>query len=240
MATGVHAIPVWLGAVCLSIAVCSSGCGSSGGGSERGEGPEPQPRDVPTALRGIEGEAETAYDKALMLDLAGVDAAARAIVDSWQSYKVEAIGAGADAATVQGMDASVAAFGNLAAASHDHLALARAANGVSAWMGALFSLYAEPVPPDVIELDYRGREMVLDALLPDLTAAADDLAALDGIWRRVRPLVESAGGGTEAAEFATGIDAVHAAISAGNAQRTVAATNSLLERVDLLEGVFAP
>lgn len=213
-----------------------AGCGSSGGGGS--EGSEPHPSDVPVALTSMEGEAEVAYDKALVTDLPGVKAAARAIAAGWSRFRVEVLRDGVDARTVDGMDAAVA---NLTVASNspDRLTLARAANGVSAWMSDLFAVYNPPVPPAVIELDYRGREVVLDALTPDLPAAAADLRALDEIWLNLRSQVERAGGGATVLDFDADLVVVLEAVTAGDAGSIVVATNALLDRVDALEQVFS-
>ncbi|MCA9552913.1 MAG: hypothetical protein KC933_22955, partial [Myxococcales bacterium] len=132
---------------------CLAGCSSQ----------SPALSTVPSGLKDIESVAEDAYDKALAGDHAAVSADADSIDTAWNTFKTQAMTDGATAGLVASVDAAVSALKTVVTSTAGDLALARSANGVSAPMSGLFALYEDPVPPAVLELDYLGREVVLDA-----------------------------------------------------------------------------
>jgi len=194
---------------------------------------------IPAALSAIEGAAEDGYDKGLAGDFAAAKAAAATVGDQWAAYRPQAIRDGAQAAWLTGMDGAVAGFRTAAAAGTDKVTVARAANAISAWMDKFFGLYSNPVPVEVIRLDYLGREVVLDAMSADFVAAARQDSEIEATWTQVRPKVVAAGGTQQAKDTDAALVELATAIQAKDGPATIAKANAVLDLVDSLEGVFA-
>ena len=213
----------------LPLAACSS-CGGS-------EGAEPADGNVPAALLGIESAAEDVYDKALSGDLAAVAADAATLDGDWQAFRPQAQAAGATDAVLGATDQAVAGL-TAAAAGSDGLAMARAANAVSAAMPDLFSLFQPAVPPALLTLDCLGRELALDGKETDFTAAAGHLASLSAAWEGARAQVLAAGGATQASQYDASLSALDADASASDAGKLVSDANAGLDLVDEMEKLF--
>jgi hypothetical protein len=220
------------------------GEGSEEGGEEGGEGcekaAEPSAAEVPAALLDIEGVAEDAYDKALLADYAAVAKAAAALDKQWKAFRATAKKDGAAASDLAALDAAVAGLIDAADTTTSEASVGRAANAISAPMDELFALYDPTVPVDVLALDYLGREVVLDAMEMDFSAATRDVDTIDTTWKALQQSVVDAGGKSEAADYASSIADMRADIKAKDDTKLTDDANVGLEIVDAIEGVFAP
>lgn len=193
---------------------------------------------VPAGLLQIEGDAEDAYDKALIKDWTSVGADAVKIDAGWKAFRAQAIDDGAKQTTVDVLDAAVPSLTSTAEGSTDPATVARAANAVSSVMEDLFTLYNPVAPPAIIELDYLGREVFLDALSGDFSKANDHAATMVTRWADVKPLVVAAGGTKAADDYTASLSALQADITAADGKAVQDEANIGLELVDALEAVF--
>jgi hypothetical protein len=198
----------------------------------------PAANAIPAALQQIESQAEDAYDHALASNHEAIASDASSISSGWRSFRAQAAGDGAGAADLSAMDAAVSAFSGSAATSTDVVALARAANGVSATMDELFALYEAPVPPEVLSLDYLGREIVLDARAGDSAAARTDIDELEATFASIRARLVAGGGDQVATDYDASVAAMRADVAVEDAASLQRDANAGLEIVDEMEGVF--
>lgn len=195
----------------------------------------PPRRHIPKALLAIESAAEDAYDSAISGALPSVARTATAIDKAWAAYRSTALADGATAATLTGMDEAVA---GLRGAPHDVLGAGRAANHISSFMKELLGLYRAKVPTPIMQLDYLGREIALDAIANELSRAAIDVAALQAEFDGVKALLVAAGGQHQIDAYLAHIAAMRAAITAGSAHDVLSQANVGLELVDDMERLF--
>jgi hypothetical protein len=193
---------------------------------------------IPIALANIEGTAEDAYDMALANKPSAVAADAAELDADWKSYRSQAEADGATAATLSAVDDAIAALGAHSGADTPE-SLARLANAVSAPMPILYALYKPAVPTELLELDYRGRELELDGKAANLDTATTDLAKLRATWTSLKPAVLSAGGTTQAADYGATIEAMDSDIAAANGTKLAMDAVVGLELVDAMESLFA-
>lgn len=193
---------------------------------------------VPAPLVVLESGAEAAYDHAIAGKTAEVRQDAAQISNAWASYRTEAASAGLSPVTVTELDAAVAALQAADVGTENGFVVAGAANRISGSMDELFALHAPIVPPDIVALDYLGREVALDGLRGDLGKASADVDELAARWAIARPSVVGSDGLGEARRFDDALAAVRTAAAAGDAPTITARANHLLESVDALESVF--
>ena len=201
------------------------------------EGPEPDP--VPAALHQIEGNAEDAFDHAMAGDVAAVSADAASLESDWTAFRARAVKDGAAEADAVAVDEAIAGLKAAAAGQIEAVALARAANAVSAPMSELFAVYKPPTPPALMELDYLGREVLLDGTEGDFIRASSDILATDGTWKSIRQQVVDVGASSQAAKFDSAITAMQSAADASDSTGLVAKSNEELELVDAIEVAFS-
>ena len=196
-------------------------------------------KKVPSGLSRVESAAEDAYDHALAGDHTRLSRSVATAAAGWKRFRATAKKDGASASTLAKMDSAVASLvAANAAAKGERPKLARVANAVSESMEALYALYSPTVPPAILTLDYLGREVVLDAQMSDLKAAAGHVSALDAKWGSVRKAVLDAGGKAAAAAYGASLTKLHDALTAGDAATVASVANDGLELVDGLENVF--
>ncbi len=129
---------------------------------------------------------------------------------------------------------------NTAAAAQpgDPVSLARATNAISGVMADFCAIYEPTVPAPILELDYLGRELVLDGMSSDFTSANKDLDALVKTWQGLLEKVLNAGGKKAADDYEASLTQLDYVISAQDANAVVAAAKTNLDLVDELENVF--
>jgi hypothetical protein len=122
-----------------------------------------------------------------------------------------------------------------AIASKDRPAARHYANAVTRIATQMSAHYTDPAPSDVAMLDFYGREIELGVAAKDLAALKQTASKIDTIWARVRPLVESHGGGAVAMTFGDIVTKLNAASTPPEYGRLA---TPILDQVDNLEKVF--
>jgi len=172
-------------------------------------GPQIAKPDVPPALTDLEVTAEHAYAGALAGNADALAADIDRIGNDWSSLRPEAGAAGVTPDLVDELDASVTDLGAAAARKQAAPDVARAANRISAALVEVYRVYAPARVPDVMQLDFLGRELALDGRTSDLRHADTDLAQIDSTWADLRPDVPAG----HAASFDAAVQAAHAAVT---------------------------
>jgi hypothetical protein len=192
-------------------------------------------RGIPQAVLDFEALAEDTYDKALSGDAGGVKAAAASMQSRWKKLRKTVLRAGLKDASARSLDKSVARLASLSASPAGNLQLARAANAVTDAMDDIFALYHPKAPPELMTLDFLGRELELDARTPDLHAGATHRQELQSEWAGVRPKVIKAGGEKEATGVDDALAAAGRAIAQGDEAELEKQAQAELELVDAIE-----
>lgn len=194
---------------------------------------------VPAQLESVESTAEATFDKVLASDLAGARTSADALTTAWNTYKPRAEADKAPADAITAVDSAVAALPAALSGTPQTAAAARSVNAVSAPMSRLYAVYSPTVPVAVLDLDYFGRELLVDGLALDTSSATRHVDDINTTWSMLKPKVIAAGGNTEAANFDSALAAARSAIAAGNTSDIQAAATNELEVVDAIEHVFS-
>lgn len=137
-----------------------------------------------------------------------------------------------------GLDAAIAALLAASAAGDQGVALARAANGVSAPMSAVYAPYGPWAPPALLTLDYLGRELELDGMSSDMTGGQRHVDMLAAAWQGVRPTVVAKGGTTQATSYDSSVTRERSAIAVSDAATLSSVAHSQLDLVDAIELLF--
>jgi hypothetical protein len=122
-----------------------------------------------------------------------------------------------------------------AAARKDRRATMRQANQVTLIAASMTDPFHPVVPPDVVRLDYLGRELEIWAEARDAVRLQSTAAELTRTWESVRPAIEARGPAPLSKQFGDLVAQVRAATAFGEYARLAP---RLLETVDHLEGVF--
>lgn len=192
----------------------------------------------PDALEAIEGEAENAYDVALIEDYVKLSVSAQTLDTMWSDYRATAEADGASVEVLSAVDAAIAQLLTVADAQPGAAVAGRSANAVSEYMPSLYDLYNPTIPVEILALDYQGREIVLDGMDGDFDAAGVDVEELATIWDAVRQQVVDAGGVDGATDFDKSVERLRALSAESDAQALIDEANVNLELVDVLERVF--
>jgi hypothetical protein len=221
-------------AVMIGLSIAAVGCGQ---GAEPGavtmEDASAR-RSVPQAVLDFESLAEDSYDAALGGDLAAVRKAAAALDAHWKKLRGTVVRDGLKSASVRALDKSVAQFSALSQAGASSIDLARAVNAVSDTMDDVFALYHPKVPPEILSLDFLGRELVLDCKSTDARAAID-LKTEEKEWAGLRPKVVKAGGSRQAGDMDAALKAGREALSRSDWGSLQKQAEAGLEIVDSME-----
>jgi len=155
---------------------------------------------VPDALDSIESLAEDVLDA--VPNWRRVNARANQIAQRWNTYRPQAIAAGATPEFRASMGALVAQL-RAAAQARDATATNEAANDLRTVAVDLMNFYNPRVPADIKRLQVLERELMGDVRRGDWTEAMIFHAkAADAVWGRLRPFVlRRAGGARLAAEL---------------------------------------
>ena len=176
----------------------------------------------------------------MLADYTAVADAAAMLDKQWKAFRATAQKDGAAAGDLKALDTAIAELIKAADAATSEASVARAANAVSAPMDELFALYDPTIPVDVLALDYLGREVVLDGMDKDWSAATADVDSIEAKWKTLKKSVTDAGGKTEAADYAASIADMRTDIEAEDDIKLIKDTNVGLELVDAIEHVFMP
>lgn len=194
---------------------------------------------IPADLEAVEASAEAAFDAALTSDFVTARTEADAAASAWATYRRRAEADQAPASAIAAIDSAVAALPGELAGTPNAVNAARAVNTVSAPMSTFYALYSPVVPVAVLDLDYLGREVLLDALASDFTGATGHLDQIESSWNALKPKVIGAGGTAESADFDAVVAGSRAAIAASSTTDLEASARTELDVVDAIESVFA-
>lgn len=193
---------------------------------------------IPGGLEELESLAEDSYDHALAGNMAELAGDADAIAKRWNAVRAQLVADGASDVTLNAVDAAVDGFSDAVASTTSELALARAANAISAHMDQLFALYGSPVPPSVLKLDYYGREIVLDARDGRFLHAMEQLGGAECTFDSLRAALVAAGGSDVALAYAEALEIQRNSITSQNADALEQSALEALELVDGMEQAF--
>jgi hypothetical protein len=220
--------------------IALAGCGG-------GEGEESETREasetgtkstIPDSLRAVESGAEDTIDFALGDDRANATEAAKTLDEAAQGEAAnDLMKAGIPATTIDQLRAradKVAAI----AAEGEPVAVALAANRVLELVPGFFAAYSDPVPADVLRLDYLDFEVKLEALAGDRKKAAAAAGSLKMTWNGLRSQVVAAGGESEAKTFTDHVDSVESLLANGSDQEIADEAQHGLDLVDELESIY--
>jgi hypothetical protein len=231
----------------VGLAGAASGCGDSNvtevakttGATSGTETTAPATRKrVPKSLGTVESAAEDAIDFAREGDRPSVVTATRKL------RRAASGKAAADLRRARVPEDRIALLQERArvvaalAPRADLLRISLGANQVSALMPEFYARYADPVPPDVLKLDYLDREAQLRSLAGDRPGVRAAVRDLSSTWAALRRDVIGARGRKVAGSYSRHAAAMRGLLrgSGGAALQREAVTG--LELVDELEGVF--
>jgi hypothetical protein len=231
-------------ALVIALLAGVSGCGgSSGDGAsstratpQHAEGPKRKPR-VPASLGRVESGAEDTIDFAHAGDRARVVATARVLLRAAKGPATADLReAGVPDYRVAELRSRARLLESLAPRA-DFARVSLAANRISALMPEFYARYRDPVPPDVLKLDYLDREAQLRSLAGDQASVPGVVTELSSTWSGLRARVIAAGGRRVAARYARHVAAMRR-LARGPRGALQREAGTGLELVDELEHQF--
>jgi hypothetical protein len=228
----------WLStAVMMVLAASALGCGDSNGdGSETST--QAKKQAVPASLGTVESGAEDTIDFARGRDRAAVVRTSRELREAAKGA------AAADLRAAEVPQDRITALQDRArlvaalAPRADLLRVSLAANQVSALMPEFYARYADPVPPEVLKLDYLDREAQLRSLAGDQPSVRAAVLELSSTWAKLRTQVIDAGGENVAASFTRHVRAMQRLVRSSDPAALQKEAVAGLELVDQLEDAF--
>lgn len=194
---------------------------------------------IPDSLRTVEGGAEDTTDFVLAGERAHAVDAANALNEAAQGQAAKDLAtAGISAARIDELKARAAEVARIAPGGKP-IDVALAANRAFELVPGFFTAYSDPVPAEVIELDYLDFEAKLQGIAGDSTEAASAIAQLDRTWSALRGEVVAAGGDSAATQFDAHVAEMLQLTSAGTDQQIADEAQHGLDLVDELEVVYA-
>jgi hypothetical protein len=234
--------------ILVAVVLLVAGCGDSNDSGTKATTPTttttatttaPQvKKPVPGSLEETESAAEDIIDYANAGNRSKVSATARDLV---------AVSAGKAATTLEkaGVPQSrIAVLQDRARAVEDQarkgdpLQISLAANQVSALMPEFYARYSDPVPPEVLELDYLDREAQLRSRARDEAKVKTAVAGLAATWSMLQNSAIKAGGDKAARDFTRHVAAMRRLVQGSDAAALQKEARNGLELVDVLEGVY--
>ncbi len=220
----------WFAALAAAVIFSLGACG----------GKKPADDPIPPELAAVETAAETGFDAALKSDQTLMVTAAAAAASQWAVYAQRALQDGVPADALDAAAVAIAAAKTLLnTPSPAPLAVARAFNRISAPMSRIYDVYKPPVPAALLDLDYLGRELLLEARAADMPRATASLDTLAARWATIRANVVTVGGSAQATQMDGTLTRARSAIAANDAAALELAAVAQAEAVDLIEQLFA-
>ena len=228
------------GALIASVALALltlAGCG--GGEGEEREGPEATSEStIPESVRAVESGAEDTIDLVLAGDREQAVQAARSLEEAARGDAASDLAkAGIPAATIDQLRARAAHVAAIAT-DGEPVPVALAANRVLGLVPGFFAAYSDPVPADVLRLDYLDFELKLEALAGDRKKAAAAASSLEKTWKGLQGQVVGAGGESEANAFTAHVNSVESLLTSGSDTKIADEAQHGLDLVDELERVY--
>jgi hypothetical protein len=186
---------------------------------------------APTTLTNAGEYGENIYDLAKANSWAKAAAKLSLLKNAAGQLRVDLKSAGADE---DRLDTTIAAV-DKAVTTKDRQAAMVEANQITRIVADMSVRFRLPVPIEVTQLDYQGRELEIWAEAKDATklkATADDMRRT---WDALRPQVESHRGAAEAKRFGELVSRVEAAKTS---DEFASLATPVLDEVDNLEKVF--
>lgn len=197
------------------------------------------PPAVPADLEAVEAAAEHSFDQALAGELANAHDSSLTLGTAWDSFRPRAVQDGAPASALATIDEAIAALPAAVIPLARPAAAARAINRVSGPMSQLYAVYHPVVPVAVLDLDYLGREVLLDAADGDFAQAITHLDTIEATWSALSARVVASGGAAAADDLARSLEQARAATSQRDGALLTSAAQGELDAVDAVETVFA-
>lgn len=185
---------------------------------------------VPTSLQDVGEYGELVYDAAKTRDWRKTAAAFARLKSAARQLRLEL----SSAPDLPRLRVVLTAL-ETAVARKDRLTTMRQANQVTIIAANMTDPFHPVVPPDVVRLDYLGRELEIWAEARDAAKLQSTAAELTRTWESVRLAIEARGPAPLSKEFGDLVAQIKSAKSFDDYARLAP---RLLEAVDQLEGVF--
>jgi hypothetical protein len=232
-------------ALALALILGAPGCGSSestttsDSGKDSTRRPPARKGPVPSSLGTVESGAEDTIDFAHAGDRARVVETTRRLRRAARGRAARDLrAAGVPEAQIQALVMRARLLQGIAGRA-DLARVSLAANGVSALMPELYAHFRDPIPPDVLELDYLDREVQLRSIAGDEAAVPRAVKALAATWTGLRRRVITAGGRRVAARFSRHVAGMRRLARGSDRESLQDEAARGLELVDALERQFA-
>lgn len=216
----------------LPIALAQPACGKEATAATAASDP------IPVDLGTVEAAAEGLFDGALADDKAKVASSSKQIADALAAYRGHAAKDGVSVAVLADLETAASTVTGLVQKGSTGVELARAGNAISAPMSKIYGVYGPPLPVVMLDLDYLGREVLLDAREKSFARAGTDADRIVAIWAPFRPRLVAAGGIAVAADYEGAVANAKKAIAAADPVAIEAAAKAGLDHVDAMENVF--
>jgi hypothetical protein len=232
-----------------SAAPTTTAAGEAGEGGEAGEAGEAGEsgeagatgeagKKVPRVLGEAESGAEDIVDFARARNRAKVVATAHELRNVAEGRAASALrSAGVPEKRIAALTSRARRVDDLAE-NGNFLAISLAANQVSGLMPEFYGRYSDPVPPEVLELDYLDREAQLRSKAGESKAVVRAVLALVSTWAGLKSRVVAAGGDKAAADFSRHVESIGRLARRSDRVALQKEASRGLELVDVLEGVF--
>lgn len=194
---------------------------------------------IPDSLRTVESGAEDTTDFVLAGERAKAIDAANALNEAATGQAATDLAAvGISTTKIDELKARAAEVAKLAPRAKP-IDVALAANRAFELVPGFFAAYSDPVPADVIELDYLDFEAKLQGLAGEQSKAAAAIDQLGRTWSALRSEVIAAGGNTVAAKFDAHSAEMLKLTRTGTDQQIADEAQRGLDLVDEIEAVYA-
>lgn len=232
-------------AACVALAVTTAGGAATSIASTQQDSASPRlavqaprPAAVPKSIRAVESAAEDTIDFVLAGKRTKAVAAARTLDRVARGQAATDLAAGGVAQARIAKFQARAAGVDMLAASGTPIEVALASNRAFDMISRFFALYRDPVPAEVIRLDYLDFEAKLQAIAGNRHAATDAVRDLDAVWTALQPQVFAAGGQNAAKSFDQHVRAIRVLVRTGTDRQVAKEAQHGLDLVDRIEAVY--
>jgi hypothetical protein len=240
------AVAIALFVAVFAVAAEGSGCGESKGDGtskeseapEKGETAEEGAAVVPSSLGEVESGAEDTIDFAHQAERAKVVVTARRLRRTAEGPAAADLRqAGVPGERISALRDRARLLQKLAPRG-DLARVSLAANQISALMPEFYARYKDPVPPDVLKLDYLDREAQLRSLADDQGSVLPAVNEISSTWTTLRRRVIEAGGRRVATRYTRHVGSMRQLARGSDHQALQREAVNGLELVDELEQQF--
>jgi hypothetical protein len=224
--------------ILLAASLLVTGCGGDSNSTQSSTTRTARKQPVPASLGSVESSAEDIVDFAQQGRRDKIVAAALELRQAAEGRAADDLEeAGVAPARIVALQDRARRVGDRARRAR-LIQVSLAANQVSALMPGLYAHYSDPVPPDVLRLDYLDREAQLRSQAGDRAPSRKAVQDLDGTWSGLRPQVLEAGGESVAVAFSRHVAAMRELARGSDERSFRAEAVKGLELVDRLEQAF--